>query len=590
MQKILTKYSFVWLIPILLLAAVLRFTGTNWDNNAHLHPDERYMTMVAVAIEWPESFAQYLDPQTSPLSPANKTYGSYIYGTFPLFLVKYTAERLELGDYDNLVIVGRTMSGVIDIGNLLLIYFIGNNVYKKRLGLLAALLYAVAVMPIQQSHFFTTDTYETFFVLITFSLLIIFLRVRSPLINSFISVLIGLSMGLALASKISAVVFGAIIALALAMKFLQQFKKISHARNILYCIDFALLIGVTTYVVLRIAQPYIFANSSFFDIAPHPEFINALNFQRLAMAGEVIFPPSWQWVGTTPYLFPISNMLIWGLGIPLGITVLFGMVYFIYEQIRFLKVHYHIRQLVTPLTSPLLLAFVWIILSFVYRGGNFSKTLRYFFAVVPFLIIFASYFLYQLKTINKKLLTVVLTTVLLLTFSWAFAFTNIYRQTTTRVAASDWIYENVPPDATIAVEHWDDAIPFKTVEPPPHTYSGVELTVYDPDNEEKIKTLYSALENTDYIFITSDRARKTIGELPNDYPIMTRYYSKLDTGELGYKKVKEFSSYPQLFGFEINDSSAEEAFWVYDHPTVRIYEKTNQLSFDQFSSELSRDN
>lgn len=587
MQKILTKYSFVWLIPILLLAAVLRFTGTNWDNNAHLHPDERYMTMVAVAIEWPESFAQYLDPQTSPLSPANKTYGSYIYGTFPLFLVKYTAERLELGDYDNLVIVGRTMSGVIDIGNLLLIYFIGNNVYKKRLGLLAALLYAVAVMPIQQSHFFTTDTYETFFVLITFSLLIIFLRVRSPLINSFISVLIGLSMGLALASKISAVVFGGVIALAIGMKFLQQFKKISHARNILYCIDFALLIGITTYIVLRLAQPYIFANSSFFDITPHPEFINALNFQRLAIAGEVMFPPQWSWIGKTPYLYPLKNIFIWGMGIPLGLAAVMGILSYLYDQFLFLKHHYHLRQLLIPLTSPLLLAFAWVVGDFLYRGGNFVLSFRYLLAIIPFLIIFASLGIYQLQRINKKLFVAGLAFVFVPTLLWATAFISIYTRPTTRITASEWVYENVTADKTIANEHWDDAIPFATDGPPPFIFSNsVELEVYGPDDEKKIPYLFEKLNQTDYIFVTSDRARGNIGKLPEDFPVMTQYYKALDEGTLGFTKVSEITSFPQLFGIEINDSSAEEAFWVYDHPTVRIYRKDRSLPETEFACVL----
>lgn len=587
MRKILTKYSFVLLLPIVLLAAVFRFTGINWDDNAHLHPDERYMTMVAIAIEWPENFSQYLDPVTSPLSPINKNYGNYIYGTFPLFFVKYVAESLELGDYENLTIVGRTISGVIDIGNLLLIYFIGNNVYKKRLGLLAALLYAIAVMPIQQSHFFTTDTYETFFILATFSLLIVFLRVRSTLANSFIAALIGITMGLALASKISAVVFGGIIALALAMKFLQQFKKISLLRNILYCADFALLIGVTTYIVLRLAQPYIFANGSFFDITPHPEFINALNFQRLAIAGEVMFPPQWNWVGRTPFLYPLQNIFIWGLGIPLGIAVIVGILSYLYDQYLFLKHHYHLRQLLIPLTSPLLLLFVWVVGDFLYRGGNFVKSFRYLLAIIPFLIIFASLGIYQLQRINKKFFIAGVAFVFVLTFLWAIAFTSIYTRPTTRVVASEWIYENIPADKTIANEHWDDGIPFRTKTPPPFIFSNsVELEVYGPDDENKITYLFEKLNQIDYIFVTSDRARGNIGRLPKDFPVMTQYYKALDEGTLGFTKVAEITSFPQLFGIEINDSNAEETFWVYDHPIVRIYRKDRSLSETEFTCVL----
>ena len=37
-------------------------------------------------------------------------------------------------------------------------------------------------------------------------------------------------------------------------------------------------------------------------------------------------------------------------------------------------------------------------------------------------------------------------------YGWAFAFTDIYRQTTTRIAASEWIYDNVPTAVTLHVD------------------------------------------------------------------------------------------------------------------------------------------
>jgi hypothetical protein len=594
MKKYLTKrniYEIALLVSIVLLASYFRFTGTNWDNYAHLHPDERYMTMVAIAVEWPKDFDQYLDPQTSPLSPYNKEFGSYIYGTFPLFFVKYVADSLGMGDYNQLHLVGRTISGVIDIGNLVLIYLIGNNIYKKRLGLVAALFYAVAVMPIQQSHFFTTDTYETFFVLTTFLLLIIFLKVRSPMTNVFLSILIGISMGLALASKISAAVFGLMIGVALGMKFLQQIKRFSLSRNIFYVVDFALLILITIYVVFRLASPYIFENASWFDITLNPDFENALNFQRTAITGEIMFPPQYNWVDTTPYLFPFSNIMIWGLGIPLGVTSIVGLLLFVYEMIHFLKYHYHFKQLLIPLTSPLLIAFIWVIGDFIYRGGNFIKSFRYLLAILPFLMIFASLCFYYLKKFNKNVFYIVLIAVFVPTLLWAYAFTSIYTRTTTRIEASEWIYENVPPSKTIANEHWDDAIPFRSAGPAPAEYPNrVDLEVYIPDDQSKIPYLYNKLEKTDYIFITSDRARKNIGELPELFPIMVNYYKALDEGTLGYEPVEVISSYPEIFGIEINDSEAEETFWVYDHPTVRIYEKVRQLDEAEFSCILKPGN
>ena len=40
------------LILILILAAILRFTGINWDQGYHLHPDERAIVMTVDTVSY----------------------------------------------------------------------------------------------------------------------------------------------------------------------------------------------------------------------------------------------------------------------------------------------------------------------------------------------------------------------------------------------------------------------------------------------------------------------------------------------------------------------------------------------------------
>ena len=161
------KLNWLWdllIIVILLIGAYFRFTGLNWDTNYHLHPDERFLTMVESAISPVESLGQYFDTANSPLNPNNRGYTFYVYGTLPIFLVRYIGELTGQVGYDSIHLVGRAVSGAFDLGTILFIYLIGKKLYKNtKLGLLAALFSSLAVLQIQLSHYFTVDNVANFF-------------------------------------------------------------------------------------------------------------------------------------------------------------------------------------------------------------------------------------------------------------------------------------------------------------------------------------------------------------------------------------------------------------------------------------------
>jgi RsiW-degrading membrane proteinase PrsW (M82 family) len=72
----------IFFLLILLLGFLGRFYGLNWDANNHLHPDERFLTMVAMAMKLPVSWNSYFDPQKSLLNPFNVGYNFFVYVIF----------------------------------------------------------------------------------------------------------------------------------------------------------------------------------------------------------------------------------------------------------------------------------------------------------------------------------------------------------------------------------------------------------------------------------------------------------------------------------------------------------------------------
>ena len=160
------------------MGAFLRFYGIDWDKDFHLHPDERFLTMVETSISPVSNIEEYFNTSSSSLNPhnildgnGNSVFPFFVYGTLPLFIVRYIAEWTGQAGYGQVYLVGRYLSGLFDIGTIILVFFIARKMSSKRwLPYLAAFLYACSVLPIQISHFFIVDNFSVFFSTLAFLL------------------------------------------------------------------------------------------------------------------------------------------------------------------------------------------------------------------------------------------------------------------------------------------------------------------------------------------------------------------------------------------------------------------------------------
>ena len=350
------------LILIFLVALLSRLYGLNWDQGQHLHPDERFLTMVANDISLPSGLSQYFDSQTSPLNPYNHNYGFFVYGTFPLFLTKIVAVIIHQDNYGQIVLVGRFLSAIFDSFNIIFLYFLSKKFIKNKFVFLASLLYTLCVLPLQLSHFFAVDTYLNTFLLATFTLL-----------SYNLFPLAAVTFGFALASKISALYFTPII-------FLFFLKKFLNKKNIFKLLFSGFICLILAGTVFRVLQPYSF--DGLFHI--NPLFIANLETLKSQGSPNDYFPPSIQWISKIPLLFSLQNIAFWGLGLPLFICFILSL----------FKINY---KKLSPVIgfSP-----VWILLIYFYQGSQFAHTMRYFLIIYPFFCLLAGYYL---STISKKI-------------------------------------------------------------------------------------------------------------------------------------------------------------------------------------------
>jgi YYY domain-containing protein len=489
---------------ILILAGYFRLVGLNWDDYTHLHPDERFLTIVTSSLQTTANPLLYLQTSQSPLNPYNVGQGFYVYGNFPMTVTRYVAELAEwfrgfcsplseamfcrnnLVGYDGVHLVGRALSALVDLVSVLFTFLIGRRLYGTWAGVIGAFLLATAVMPIQQSHFYTMDNWAA--ALTTLS---IYTAVRAsenaPQWRWWL--LFGIGLGLTVASRINvaplAIIAGVAGLVWLGRNF-YQWRESSHQPTasfwrylrtdhgiiqLQYVIVGVMLAALVSLAVFRLAQPYAFADreiatshhiaqrgaepSLFYTtlyslIGFNPQWqANMEEIQRL-QAPEANFPPALQWVSRPAILFPLSNMLLYGMGLLAGIAAWAGFLWALWRIVRG-----------RPDWLIHAIPVAWVGIYFLFAATRWVKSVRYFLPIYPILFILAGWLFFELwhrtekHKVGRLLVSVALGATLLTSLLWANAFVEIYRQPLTRVAASEWMYENVPTAVTLLYQTAD---------------------------------------------------------------------------------------------------------------------------------------
>jgi 4-amino-4-deoxy-L-arabinose transferase-like glycosyltransferase len=249
-----------------------------------------------------------------------------------------------------------------------------------------------------------------------------------------------------------------------------------------------------------------------------------------------------------------------------------------------------------PRRAGTLVLLGWAVPFFAYTARLEVKFLRYMLPLTPVLCLFAADLLWRLGGLISEaaprralvvLRWVLAILVLLPTALWALAYMRVYAQEHPWQAASRWFYRNAPPGSTYTWEAWGDPLP--TNLPGLNLYRekfgfrDVWMHIYhDMPPQDKLWHIAESLRQADYVVLSTPRLYLSVTRLPWRYPVEIRYYELLFSEQLGYELAAKFTARPGLGPWEIDDLSADQSFYDYEHPLVLIYLKTRDLSDEEW--------
>ncbi|MEW6503083.1 MAG: DUF2298 domain-containing protein [Chloroflexota bacterium] len=557
-------------LGILLLGLFLRFKGLDWGQGQFLHPDERFLVWVTADLKPVDQPGEYFDTAQSTLNPHNVGHRFFVYGTFPIFLTRYLTEWLfSSSGWEQILIVGRSLSALVDLLTVLVVFLIGEHLWGKMTGILGAAFSALAVLQIQQAHFYTTDTFAAFF-----STLAIYFAVRLATMPEITDnrifagnldkkhftrfiwncVAFGAAAGLAAASKIHVGVVALILPGVLLWKLIQHHR---NNRNFLLRAVLSGLLsgGISAFIIFRVFQPYAFQGPQIWNILPNPLWVENLRSLIAQTGGDVDFPPALQWA-RRPVTFSLQNMVLWGMGLPMGLLAWTGMLWMGWQIFK-----YRFRH---PFTA----VWGWAILYFLWQSLQGNPTMRYQLPIYPILALAAGWTLPTMwEKVNRGYLRSSIrrqvyrwgviglgVAVLGLTAGWAIAFDGIYTRPITRVEASHWIYQNVPGAVNLSIKtlegEFHQPLAFNSLvviqrEQPIHTsfratQNGTISEIYfdsirDLTLNDSLKTLVVTIHEAGnpYAAIGSGSLMQSFGETqPRPYRIVLDFPLAVEEGKL----------------------------------------------------------
>lgn len=519
-----------FILPILpfIPAVIFRFINPLWDGGTiSFHSDERLITAAALHIRFfSELNPGFLDYNGLPVYILRLAYDVFS----PVLDAFVSSDPLT-----QITCLGRIINAAISTYSIYLVYRLSVMLFNRWVGYVAALFLAYSVLPIQQAHFYTTDSYMLMFSVLIGIYSVRYFRKPDTKRLFFLSCISGFALG----TKNTAYL---LLAIPLALLILSGNGIKTKIRSI------TAYMGLTL-VVFFISSPYVFLRFQ--------EYLHASRYLSGMVAGSQVYGWTLQFVNSTPFL-TISN-IFYGFGPILPVYSIAGLISsFIFG--------------INKRSLTLLAVTFWSIGYLLFISLAYVKFIRYLMPVAGYLCIFCAFLCYRIHLTNRRTGSFITVSGLSVSIIYVFLFVSIYTVKHPLVSAKEFVIRHIPADKIICREENNTLIPNDKAEfDSGHNY--VSFDFFQPDSPQKMSALADFMERCDYFVITGKRVYRTVGFIPEIFSGTGMFYSRLFSGSAGFRLEADFPSYPGMIGQIINDENSEETFTDFDHPKVYIFRK-----------------
>lgn len=547
----LNKKITIWIIltALMLVGGFFRLYNLNWDQNHFMHPDERF---IGGSVWW-------------LVYGTNSNPNFFSYGSFPLYFSTFIFRILhrlwnlsENAVWIYAMLLGRLISASLSLllipGVYRLTLFF-SEAKSKKTALLAAFFTTTSVGLIQYAHFATYELILSteYFLLLFFCLKLIQEKKFTFRIYVY-TFLTAVIFGLSLSSKITSIAFLPLpfVAILYSKSTESLSRKKIVVEKIFHSVFFLLISAVVSFAT----APY--------NVLDFRSFLFSISYElQVSTHGIEIFFTD-QFTNSIPVLYQLTKIFPWILNPVLAILFVPSFAWLIYKSVK--------DRNKKPYT--LLLISSSIVLS---QCFLFIKWTRYMIPLLPFFYIFVSLFMSE---IGRKLSTVwqkvIIFSVIALSLFWASAFFTIYTRLDTRIAAANWMKDNIPSDAKVLTEDMDSGfMPIKA-----YFTQLKQFNFYDLDGSDA-KTQNEQLKKeiiaSDYFVVLSRHVYENRLANQNKFPNGAAFYNKLFDKTLGFELIYQSPNNFSFFGIEIDDSNSDLSFQNFDHPRLLIFKKVNKF-------------